>query len=248
MTVRPPPPPPAKAQSVPPPPRPRPSARPLEELLGADELAFVSALRDAGLAPDLAGEELRRAAVSMRETVSDLDPMSRRIDLLEAYYAAGGDPSVSRTRRSVDRFLMQRETDPVTAAQLVSRILELTPELGHVSLERVGGGADGPLVLRAGEHFAALLDDYEESLETGEIDLRELERHESRTTMVTLRGLVHATNMLLERHGVRERFVALRSDPAREIYVATPLTEAIELARGGHLEDDAEEVVELGCW
>jgi hypothetical protein len=66
--------------------------------------------------------------------------------------------------------------------------------------------------------------------------------------MVTLRSLIQATNMLLERKGVRERFVALRSDEAREVYVATPLTEAIDLARAGHLEDGVEEVVELGCW
>lgn len=246
MSVRPPPPP-VQAKSAPPPPPPARARRPIEDLLDAEELAFVGAVRDAGLAPDLAGEELRRAASLMRESSVELDPLSRRVDLLEAYYAAGGDVAVSRTRRSVDRFLMQRETDPVTAGQLVTRIAELTPELGHVTLERVGG-SDGPLVLRAGEHLAALLDDYEESLETGEIDVRELEEQRKAGTMVTLRGLIRAVNTLLERHGVRERFVALRSDPAREVYVATPLTEAIELARAGHLEDDAEEVVELGCW
>lgn len=174
--------------------------------------------------------------------------MSRRIDLLEAYYAAGGEPGISRARRSVDRFLLQRETDPVTASQLLARITDLTPELGPVALERVGGGSDGPLVLRAGEHLAALLDDYEESLETGEVDLRELEEARQRGTMVTLRSLIQATNTLLEKHNVRERFVALRSDEAREVYIATPLTEAIDLARAGHLEDDVEGVVELGCW
>lgn len=194
--------------------------------------------------PDLTGEELRRSAALMRPG-REATPESRRIDLLEAYYAAGGDQGVSRARRSVDRFLLSRETDAVSASQLLTRIIDLTPELGSVALERVGGGKDGPLVLRAGDHLAALLDDYEESLETGEVDLRDLE---TRGTMVTLRGLIHATNTLLERFNVRERFVALRSDEAREVYVATPLTEAIDLARGGHLEDDVETVVELGCW
>lgn len=221
--------------------------RELGELLDEAELAFVSALRDAGLAPDLAGDELRRVASLIRPADQE-STVSRRIDLLEAYYAAAGEPSISRARRSVDRFFMQREGDAVTAKQLVARIAELAPELGPIALERVGGTKDGPLVLRAGEHLAALLDDYEESLETGDIDLRELEEARNRATMVTLRGLMQATNTLLERNNVRERFVAVLSDEAREVYVATPLTEAIDLARAGHLEDDVESVVELGCW
>jgi ClpP class serine protease len=103
-------------------------------------------------------------------------------------------------------------------------------------------------VLRAGEHFAALLDDYEENLETGEIDLRDIEAARQGQA-VTLRGLVRALNALLERFGVRERMVPLRSDADREVYVALPLTEALELARLGHLEEDsAEDVMELGCW
>lgn len=222
-------------------------ARDVSELLSESERAFVGALRDAGLAPDLAGEELLRVAALIRP-VDEETPVSRHIDLLEAYYAAAGEPSISRARRSVDRFFMQREGDAVTAKQLVARIAELAPELGPIALERVGGTKDGPLVLRAGDHLAALLDDYEESLETGDIDLRELEEARNRATMVTLRGLMQATNTLLERHNVRERFVAVFSDEAREVYVATPLTEAIDLARGGHLEDDVESVVELGCW
>jgi hypothetical protein len=236
-------------RSVPPPPPPHTRARPRDasDLLAAEDIAFINALREGGLVPDLTGEELRRSAALVRPGL-DLMPESRRIDLLEAHYAAGGDQRVSRARRSVDRFLLSRESDAVSASQLLSRIIDLTPELGAVSLERVGGGKDGPLVLRAGDHLAALLDDYEESLETGEIDLRDLEEAKARGTMVTLRGLIHATNTLLERFNVRERFVALRSDEAREVYVATPLTEAIDLARAGHLEDDVESVVELGCW
>jgi hypothetical protein len=217
--------------------------------LTSDEAAFLEALRQAGLVAELVGEELARAVQAARDAALDLDPLSRRIDLLEAHYAAGGDAEVSRRRRARDRFLLQRGTEPVTAGQLLDRLAALAPELPPVALERVGGTADGPLVLRAGEHLAALLDDYEENLETGDIDLRELEGAQRPAgTMVTLRGLVRATNALLERHGVRQRLVALRSDAAREVYLATSLTEAIELARAGHLEDDTEEVVELGGW
>ena len=58
-----------------------------------------------------------------------------------------------------------------------------------------------------------------------------------------------ALNVLLDRYGVRERLVPLRSDAAREVYVALPLTEALELARLGHLEEESgEAVMELACW
>lgn len=222
-----------------------PRLSPAEAQLPAEDRAFVEALRAAGLVPDLAGAELARAASFVRD---DADDATRRIDLLEAYYAAGGDAKLSLARRQVDRFFLQRGDQPVTASQLVARLAALAPEVGKIELERIGGSADGPLVLRAGDHMAALLDEHEESLETGEVDLRELEKG-SGPTMVTLRGLVHAVNLLLDRHGVRERLVPLHCDDDREAYLAAPLTEAIELARAGYLgEENAEDVMELCGW
>ncbi len=217
------------------------------QLLDPDAFAFVRALRDAGLAPDLAGDELLRAAT----LVGEVRGIAARIDLLERYYEAAHHEDVARARVSVDRFFLQREGEPVTAARLVARLAFLTPELGEVRLERIGGGDDGPMVLRAGEHLAALLDDYEENLDTDQIDLREIEarRAAGDVTMVTVRGLVGAFNVLLDRFGVRERFVPLTSDAAREVYVALPLTEAIELQRAGHIEEEtAEDLMELGGW
>jgi hypothetical protein len=214
-----------------------------------DDLAFIGALREAGLVPDLAGAELARIA----RVIDGKAGLSRRIDLLEAYYEANGDAGIAKTRKLVDRFFCQHEGDPITTTTLLTALAELAPELGEIALERIGGGAEGPLVLRAGEHFAALLDDYEEHLDTGEVDLRDVEQVERERAagimMVTVRGLVRAVNVLLDRNGVRERLVPLRSDPPREIYVAVPLTEAIELARLGHLEDESpEEVMELCSW
>ncbi len=209
-----------------------------------EDQEFADALRAVGLAPDLSGEELVRAARRAR----DEPGIERRIDIIEAYYEAGGDEAVSHARRSVDRFLCQRASDATGTSALLNHLGALAPELGEIALERIGGGAEGPLVLRAGEHFAALLDDVEENLETGEIDLREVDAAKHGQA-VTLRGLVRALNGLLDRFGVRERLVPLRSDAEREIYVALPLTEALELARQGHLEEDnAEEVMEIGCW
>jgi hypothetical protein len=215
-------------------------------LLDSEDLEFVKALRGAGLLGELEGEELLRVATS----VSDATGLERRIDMLEDYYGAAGDTERSYFRRRRDRFFMQRASEASTAKRLVIKLAELAPEVGAIGLERIGGSTDGPLVLRAGEHFAALLDDYEENLDTDEVDLREIEdaRH-GHVTMVTLRGLVRAVNVLLDRNGVRERMVALRSDEDREVYVATSVTEAIELARGGWLEDeDVEQVMELGGW
>ncbi len=210
----------------------------------ADDQAYADALRGVGLAPDLVGEELVRVARKARP-----EPViERTIDMIEAYYEANGDHALSQTRRSVDRYLCQRADEAVGTTALLNHLGALAPELGEIALERIGGGEEGPLVLRAGEHFAALLDDYEENLETGEIDLRDIEVARQGQA-VTLRGLVRALNALLERFGVRERMVPLRSDADREVYVALPLTEALELARLGHLEEDsAEDVMELGCW
>lgn len=210
----------------------------------SEDQAFADALRAVGLAPDLAGEELARVCRAARSEPG----IPRQIDLLEAYYEAAGDDALSHTRRGVDRFLCQRVGEPIGTSALLNHLGALAPELGEIALERIGGGDEGPLVLRAGEHFAALLDDYEENLETGEIDLRDVEAA-NQGQAVTLRGLVRAVNGLLERYGVRERLVPLRSDEDREIYVALPLTEALELARQGFLEEEnAEDVMELGCW
>jgi hypothetical protein len=236
--------------------RPAPPPVPAATTLGEDDLAFVSELRDAGLVLDLVGPELARIArtIDPAPAITDsIEGLAHRIDLLEAYYAANGEAAIAKARRLGDRFFCQREGDPITTTTLLASLAELAPELGEIALERIGGGAEGPLVLRAGEHFAALLDDYEEHLDTGEVDLREVDAAEREglagTMMVTVRGLVRAVNVLLDRNGVRERLVPLRSDPPREVYVAVPLTEAIELARLGHLEEDSpEEVMELCSW
>jgi hypothetical protein len=218
------------------------------QLLDPADLDFVHALRAAGLLDEFEGEELRRVATSVGKSSSGL---ARKIDLLECYYGAGGDALRARGRRLRDRFFLQRVDESVTAATVVARLSELAPEVGPIAIERIGAGNDAPLVLRAGDYFAALLDDDEESLDTDEIDLREIEERRKRggRRMVTLRGLVRALNMLLDRHGIRERLIALRSDERREVYVATSLGHAIELARGGWLEDEeVEDVMELGAW
>lgn len=222
------------------------AARLASQLLDADDLEFVKALREVGLARELDGEELLRIATALGEGHG----IARQIDILEAYFAADGDAGRASARRLGDRFFLQRDDQATTASGLVAKLAELAPECGTIVLERIGG-SDGPLVLRAGEHFAALLDDYEEMLGTDELDLREIEERKRNggVTMVTVRGLVRAVNALLDRNGVRERLVALRSDEHREVYVATGVTEAIQLARAGWLDDeDVEQMMELAGW
>jgi hypothetical protein len=205
------------------------------QLLDEADRRFLDSLRRAGLLAELDEEELLRIA----SEVMDPDPESRCVTLLELYYEAGGDAAAAARRQRSDRFFLQRVDEPATATRLVTRLADLTPELGSVTLDRIGG-SDGPLVLRAGEHVAGVVDPDEDDAENAE---------PRRVPMVTLRGLVRALNVLLDRHGVRTRFVALRGDEAREVYAAVGVSEAVQLARAGCLEDDdAEDVMDLGAW
>lgn len=214
------------------------------QLLAEEDREFLDALRLRGLLSDLDAEELLRVASEVEES----DDEARRLDLLEVYYSAGGDEETARRRRSEDRFFLQKVGEPATAAGLVARLAELLPELGTVKLERIGGG-DGPLVLRAAEHFAAVLDEYEEETDTDQFDLAEAEKRRGGVPMVTVRGLVRALNVLLDRYGVRDRLISLRGDSNREAYVSLGLTDAVQLAEAGHLEDDeSSEVMNLGAW
>ncbi|MBX7195986.1 MAG: hypothetical protein K1X94_28280 [Sandaracinaceae bacterium] len=213
------------------------------------DAAFLDALRNVGLLPDLAGEELKRSLRVARGKGKREGSTQFRMDLLDAHYSAAGDAGIARSRRQVDRYFVHHESEPVTASTLLDRLAALAPEVGPIALERIGSGADSTLVLRAGDDFVALLDDFEESMDTGDIDIRDLEGGGSPTAMVTVRGLVRGVNVLLGRRNVRERLVPLRSDVMREVYVALPLTEAIDLARAGWLEEEsAEDVMELGGW
>lgn len=214
------------------------------QLLDEEDRRFLEALREAGLMADLEEEELLRVA----SEASDADVDARRVTMLEVYYDAGGDEAAGAARRGADRFFVQRVGEPATAAGLVERLAALASELEAVQLERIGGD-DGPLVLRSGEHVAAVLDDYEEETDTDEYDLAEAEARKSAVPMVTVRGLVRAINVLLDRSGVRNRLVALRGDEEREVYVSVGVTEAVQLAQRGYLEDDdAEDVMELAAW
>lgn len=213
--------------------------------------AFVKALRDVGLLPDLTGDELRRSLRIARSRGKREGSTQFRMELLDAHYTADGDERTARSRRQVDRFFVHQEDEPVTASALLDRLAGLAPEVGPIALERIGAGEDSTLVLRAGDDFVALLDDFEEGMNTGDVDIRDLETRSSGqpSAMVTVRGLVRGVNVLLGRRDVRERLIPLRSDVMREVYVALPLTEAIELARGGWLEEEnAEDVMELGGW
>ncbi|HEY8432584.1 MAG TPA: hypothetical protein VIL20_29640 [Sandaracinaceae bacterium] len=214
------------------------------QLLDEDDRIFLENLRSAGLLGELDEDELLRIASEASEEDTD----ARRITLLETYYEAAGDAEASLRRRKADRFFVQRVGEPATAGGLVKRLSELAPELAGVKLERIGG-EDGPLVLRVGDDVAAVLDDYEEETDTDEFDLREAEARRRAVPMVTVRGLVRALNVLLDRRGVRVRLVAMRGDAEREAYVALGVSEAVQLAQLGYLEDeDPADVMELGAW
>ncbi|MFN7698386.1 MAG: hypothetical protein ACK5U8_10840 [Deltaproteobacteria bacterium] len=227
---------------------PRPGSHGVDAPPHERDLAFVQALQNVGLLPGLSGDELARALRLARSSSAREGSAAFRMDLLDAYYAADGDAEAARLRRRADRYFVHHEHEPVTASTLLDRLAALAPEVGPIALERIGAGSDSTLVLRAGEDFVAVLDDFEEMMDTGDVDVRDLDGS-ARAAMVTVRGLVRGVNVLLGRRNVRERLVPLRSDVIREVYVALPLTEAIELARSGWLEESsAEDVMELGGW
>ena len=198
-----------------------------------EDVAFVRALQRAGLLSEL--DDLEFVRVVSAQHPRSVREITRNIDLLEAYYEGGGHVATASRRRARDRFFLHREDDHASAPQLVARLGALAPEIGAVSLDRVGG-AEGQLVLRAGEQITAVVDDYEETLETNEIDLRELDS----SPTITIRGLVRAINALLARVDIRVRL---------EVYLAFGVASAVELAKAEIIEDDdADELLDLGSW
>ncbi|MET0341798.1 MAG: hypothetical protein ABW252_12410 [Polyangiales bacterium] len=197
--------------------------------LSADELGFVAALRAAGITAELDELELARAA----RHVHAVDRAARRIDLLAAYYETD-DPLVAQRRRATDRWFLFGADEGLDASALLGRVLTVVPELAGSELERVGG-ADGTLVLRAGEDVCALEDELE--LEPGIIT-------------VSVCDLVRAVNVLLDRRLVRARLVGLIGDGGREAYLGLPsATAAIGLSSGDYLAAaDAEALLDLTGW
>jgi hypothetical protein len=206
------------------------------------DLVFVNVLSAAGLLEELRADELARISTEL----GDIRGSARRLDFLAKYYDAGGDAEAARRRRTADHFLMHRATDEVSAHDLVARLSDLCPEIGAVRLERIGNETDGALVLRCGEHFAGVVDDYELELDTDEIDLRTLEEQHKTTTV---RGLVGALNALLGLHDIPWRLLGLRADVYREAYVAANRAAMVTLIEAGLLEDESvSEATEHGGW
>lgn len=191
---------------------------------------FVTALHEAHVALDLDGAELMRVAHHVR---CESGP-GRRIDLLEAYYAANGDPMVSQRRQATDRWFLFSAEEGLTASALVQRLSSITPELGTARLESIGGN-DGALLLRAGDHVCGLEDD-------------RLDDHG--TVTVSVRDMVRAFNVLLDRHRVRMRLVGLFGDGEREAYIGqASMGSAITLASAQYLDaPDAEILMLRTAW
>lgn len=194
------------------------------------DTAFASKLKEAGLLSELSDTLLM---VLLERVDAKDDEDARRLDLLSLYYLGGDDDEVAKRRQGADRWFVHDERRPVNAHAIVRGLAALAPELGDVSLERIGTD-DGPLVVRAGDHLSAVTDDEEEDEAEG---------------YITVRGLVGALNVLLERNDVRERWVQLRGDGRREGFIAVGVTEAMLLCRYDCLEeDDPERLMEFGAW
>lgn len=185
------------------------------------------ALRSAGICGDLTDMLL----MVLQERVGAKDQDVRRLDLLEHYYDANGDPATSDRRAEADRMVLFRSDNGASGRAVVSALAHTHPALADTRLERLGGD-DGPLVLRCGEHFSAIDDESTDDAST-----------------VAVRSLVAAFNVLLERVEEPRRLVPLRGDGKREIYVALEIDAAIGLCLADHLEEmTTNELVAIACW
>jgi hypothetical protein len=190
---------------------------------------FVRLLNAAGLACELDTKQLSAIASNLDESRVN----SRRMDILGLYYRGNDDASVAARRRSTDRFFMHNDYFSVNAHQLVSSLANLNPEIAAVKLQRIGTD-EGPLVLRAGEHFSAITDEDDEDAGTG---------------TVAVRALVRALNALLAKAAVSERLVPLVPDDSRELYVGVTEEGAMTLLQGGCTELSAVAALrEFASW
>jgi len=89
--------------------------------------------------------------------------------------------------------------------------------------------------LRAGEHVCALEDETHD--DTGVIS-------------VSVRDIVRALNVLLERHSVRVRLIGLLGDGEREAYIGvSTMSAAVPLVENDCLAaPDAESLMQLAAW
>ena len=190
---------------------------------------FVRLLNAAGLACELDTKQLSAIASNLDESRVN----SRRMDILGLYYRGNDDASVAARRRSTDRFFMHNDYFSVNAHQLVSSLANLNPEIAAVKLQRIGTD-EGPLVLRAGEHFSAITDEDDEDAEIG---------------TVAVRALVRALNALLAKAAVSERLVPLVPGDSRELYVGVTEEGAMTLLQGGCTELSAVAALrEFASW
>lgn len=190
---------------------------------------FVKILNAAGLAQEFDSDELQSIAASLSEERVD----SRRMEILERYYEVGEDIGVAVRRRVADRFFSHHADLLVTAHDIVAKLATLNTEIASVTLQRIGA-EDGPLVLRAGEHFSAITDEEDDQGDTG---------------TVAVRALVRALNALLAKASVEKRLVPLMPDEVREHYVGVSEDGAMTLLQAGCTEISAVQALrEFASW
>jgi hypothetical protein len=190
---------------------------------------FVRLLNSAGLACELDAAQLSVITSSLEESRIDC----RRMDILGLYYRGKDDASVASRRRRSDRFFMHNDYFSVNAHQLVASLANLNPEIAPVKLQRIGDG-EGPLVLRTGEHFSAVIDEDDDDAEKG---------------TVAVRALIRSLNALLAKARVPERLVPLVPDESRELYVGVTEEGAMTLLQGGCTEISAVAALrEFASW
>ena len=193
------------------------------------DIRFVHTLHAAGVAKEL---DLATLA-HITTTVFEPKLPERRLDILERYYGEGRDLEAALRRTQCDRYLLHKASDTLNAHAVIETIASICPEIAPIRLQRIGNGT-GPLVLRSKDCFGAIGEEDEEN---------------APQDTVAVRSLIQAANSLLLNHDVEHRFIPLKPDEEREVYLATSQPGARRLWEAGLLDNMSIQVLyEFGAW
>jgi len=182
---------------------------------------LVQALQTAGIARELA---LASLPARLDEAAQEFPEPSGLTEVLDGYYRGDGDVDAGLRRVREDRYVCVRERGGATARQVVARLRLACPEIGPLGL--VDDDQDRLVLRTSGAQVPFPFDAVEEhSLRVD--DTLYVRRN------VTVRALVHATNLLLAARDIPHRFLPLDVDEETEIYVALEAADALVLEAVG---------------
>jgi hypothetical protein len=204
-------------------------------LVPSGDLDFLRALKAARLLGELSVE--RPPRICYEEARPGV--LARRQSILRTYFSADGDEEASLRRRLQDRYFALAADDPASAAELVTRLATITPELPDLRLAQLHETTHRTsYALKSGGSISRIADEWAR-LSVGRDG-------PAITHALPVRSIVRALNELLDGAGTPQRLAPLLTDRTIDVYVGIGHESAAMLSEGGYLEDiDIEDVIEL---